>query len=433
MLANGSNSAPKIDVNSLNNNNNIAIMESNSGLDFGLPADSISESETMDEETVAKIREERREKYIKELLISEQKHVEELKTVVAEYISPLQKILERPQLKSLFCNWELIMGWNMQFLTQLKPRLEDGDGTFGDILIEMSVILRQLYSQYSENYEIAQATYRECMKIPEFQAFITEQTKTKKTNLLTSLNLPIHRMIMYDSLLKDIITLTPKDHSDYEDLVAALKLLRDTTRHADRVVEKRRNMDRVLNIQASLNNVDIAAPHRKYVFEGDLTFCAGGKIMKIRRMFLFNDILLVTKLNRKKKFVVVHTFPLSTVIVTDQESSRDKFTIRAVEDNITHELVFLTQDKDTWVQLLQSTIKRLNATPAELDALREEEQEHMEDSEKLKRFLNEGEKITKSVLVNRVIAWSEMKSEDVMKEVKLLAEHFTTMKRLYKK
>jgi hypothetical protein len=63
----------------------------------------------------------------------------------------------------------------------------------------------------------------------------------------------------------------------------------------------------------------------------------------------------------------------------------------------------------------------------------EEEQEHMEDSEKLKRFLNEGEKITKSVLVNRVIAWSEMKSEDVMKEVKLLAEHFTTMKRLYKK
>jgi hypothetical protein len=57
LLANGSNSAPKIDVNSLNNNINIAIMESNSGLDFGLPADSISESETMDEETVAKIRE----------------------------------------------------------------------------------------------------------------------------------------------------------------------------------------------------------------------------------------------------------------------------------------------------------------------------------------------------------------------------------------
>lgn len=54
---NGSNSAPKIDVNSLNNNNNIAIMESNSGLDFGFPVDSISESETMDEETVAKIRE----------------------------------------------------------------------------------------------------------------------------------------------------------------------------------------------------------------------------------------------------------------------------------------------------------------------------------------------------------------------------------------
>lgn len=80
---------------------------------------------------------EKRAALIRELLVSEQKHVEELKSIVVDYMMPLQKILTKTQYKQLFCNIELIMGWNMQFLTCLKPRIESGDGTFGDILIEM--------------------------------------------------------------------------------------------------------------------------------------------------------------------------------------------------------------------------------------------------------------------------------------------------------
>lgn len=46
--------------------------------------------------------------------------------------------------------------------------------------------------------------------------------------------------------------MTPKDHPDYEDLCNALKLIRSVKAQAARVVEKRKNMNQVLEIQNTL-------------------------------------------------------------------------------------------------------------------------------------------------------------------------------------
>lgn len=113
--------------------------------------------------------------------------------------------------------------------------------------------MRQLYAQYNENYEEAQQTYKELLKNKDFEQFIQNKSiKNQKANLLNALYLPIGRMIVYDSLLREIIQLTPKDHPDYEDLCSALKLVIAATKQADRVVEKRRNMEQVLRIQSQL-------------------------------------------------------------------------------------------------------------------------------------------------------------------------------------
>jgi len=383
-------------------------------------------SETLLNDAEKKARAEKRAALIRELLVSEQKHVEELKSIVVDYMMPLQKILTKTQYKQLFCNIELIMGWNMQFLTCLKPRIESGDGTFGDILIEMSLALRQIYSQYSENYISAQATYQECMKNIEFQNFIQHQVKTKSSNLLTALNLPMHRMIMYDSLLKDIISLTPKDHPDYEDLCNALKLIRSVNAQAARVVEKRKNMNQVLEIQNTLNGMDIAEPHRKFVFEGEVNLLLGPKTLKPRKLFLFNDILLITKLKRKK-YEVLHKLNLKQITVQDVEEDRRTFIIRSQTDG---EFVFVSEDdKQTWVQMINMTIKQLNSIPVELTALKVEEQEHDAETEKLKQQI--ANDISKDELIDTIIAWSEMKTEDVMKELKILAEKLQNWRRLH--
>jgi hypothetical protein len=43
------------------------------------------------------------------------------------------------------------------------------------------VILRQLYSQYSEGYEEAQRTYKECMQLKEFEQFM--QVRARRIGL----------------------------------------------------------------------------------------------------------------------------------------------------------------------------------------------------------------------------------------------------------
>lgn len=80
---------------------------------------------------------------IRELMSTEETHVESLKTVVVEYLQPLRAFLSKDQIKKLFGNIEVIMGWNMQFLNRLQLRQEeseagDEDGMFfGDVMAEM--------------------------------------------------------------------------------------------------------------------------------------------------------------------------------------------------------------------------------------------------------------------------------------------------------
>jgi hypothetical protein len=83
-------------------------------------------------------------KMIHELMVTEETHVESLKTVVVEYLQPLRALLSKDQVKKLFGNIEVIMGWNMQFLNHLRLRQEeseagDDDGMyFGDVMAEMA-------------------------------------------------------------------------------------------------------------------------------------------------------------------------------------------------------------------------------------------------------------------------------------------------------
>jgi len=277
-------------------------MDSSDEVDLISPrrrSETISGDNNSDEEDLVK-KEEKRSKFVTELLNSELLHVDSLQTLVVDYVKALkdrQDILSPLNHKLMFGNIEVILGWNMEFYTALKNRINGNSKRFGDILIEMFPILKQIYTQYSENYEAAQICFRECFKIKEFEEFVIKRNK----NLLSMLYIPIQRMVMYYSLLKDIVSLTSKDHIDYNDLKQAFKQIKSIISAANRVKEKRKNMDIVVSIQHVLgSNVDfpIAEPHRSYVFEDNMSLVFGRKL-KIRKVYLFNDMLLVLKSKKK--------------------------------------------------------------------------------------------------------------------------------------
>ncbi len=78
------------------------------------------------------------EQLIRELLLSERVHVQNLNTFLQEYVIPIRdkKILTAEELQSILCNLELIRSWNVQFLSQLEGLLEDETG-FGELFLQM--------------------------------------------------------------------------------------------------------------------------------------------------------------------------------------------------------------------------------------------------------------------------------------------------------
>jgi hypothetical protein len=384
----------------------------------------------------------KRMKLINEFMTSELQHVEALKTLVVEYVQPLRTLLPKETVKKLFGNIEVIMGWNMQFYGRLRARYEESEDfsmdsnvddhefLFGDIMVEMLVILRQIYSQYNENYEEAQLTYRELMKSKEFETHIRMTSNgNSKTHLLTLLYLPVGRMIVYDSLLKEIIQLTPPGHPDRDDLANAQKMIGAATRQANRVVEMRKNLHNVLRIQSLLQNAaDIAEPHRRYVYEGTVVFEAGPKTFKERELFLFNDLVILAK-PKRKKFEVEWSAKLTEVQVVDtDEDDRTRFKLK---DAANTEILLASEEKPTWMYHFRAAIKNLGATPQELNALRIEEDHpgaYLDGSHTTnpERFLDARH------LADLILRWSELKPDIAMNEIRTTAQQLKQIQSIEK-
>lgn len=268
-------------------------------------------------------------------------------------------------------------------------------------------------------------TYRELMKSKEFETHIRMTSNgNSKTHLLTLLYLPVGRMIVYDSILKEIVHLTPAEHADREDLMTAQKMIGAATRQANRVVDMRRNLHNVLRIQSMLQNADdIALPHRRYVYEGAVVLEAGPKTFKERVMFLFNDLVLIAK-PKRKKYEVEWSWKLTELEVVDtDEYDRTKFQLK---DTAGNEVSLASEDKTTWIYHFRATIKNLGATPQELHALRIEDSLPTSGSDTSNtdtdRFSNA------KFLTDLIIQWSELKPEDALAELMSTAAQLKVLK-----
>lgn len=351
-----------------------------------------------------------REKLVNEMLDSERAHVQALDVVVREYLSPLREanILPLNILQDIFSNLELIRNWNTTFLKSLQAHLDCGD-TFGDVFLEMIPVMRQLYTQYSENYQHAMETYELAKKNKAFSTMIERRHKeiNDTKDILTYLYLPVQRMIAYDSLLKDILSLTPRDHPDFLHLADALHSLRDVQYNADQRAKQRKNIDKVLEISGKLLFEDkdtiLAAPHRRYVFEGEVSRLFNGKYVKDRYCYLFNDLFLCCKPKKKGKLEIDFKEPIETLKLEDMPNEEDfRYLFKII--SAANEYVLSTADKDHWIALIQQCIK---------DKAEREEATIPH---------NAVEESSRESLINRIISWSKLDdAERVLSEVKTLA------------
>lgn len=299
-----------------------------------------------------------RDRLIHELIETERIHVSAVTTLVNQYLEPLRNahppILDKTDIVKMFSNIEVIRLWNLTMLDGLSAHQEYGN-TFGDLFMEMMPLLRQLYSQYSENYERAMETYERLKSNTKFSSWL-DQRKLELNDtkdLRSYLFLPIQRVIAYTSLLLGILSVTSADHEDFIYLASAVQALRSVSTHADDLAAQRKNQDHIVTIHNRFTDgTQVAMPFRRFIFEGDVVLSTSGG-EKNRYMVMFNDILLFAKVRKKNRLTTDFVIPIESLRAEDvKDPKRGRYQFRIIAKAA--EYILFTLDKDHWLALLQN-------------------------------------------------------------------------------
>ena len=244
--------------------------------------------------------------------------------------------------------------------------------------------------------------------------------------MLTYLYLPVQRILAYDSLLKDILDLTPIYHPDYKHLSNSLSALRDIQFSAILRAEQRKNINKVLYIQNNMSDdINLALPHRRFVYEGEVLLIHN-RGSKERYCYLFNDLFVCCKAKRKK-LDIDWKEPLETMVVeaiTDDEGFRFLFRLTSSAN----EYLISSPDKHTWITWINSCKKELKIRSGMFSLCHN-------NSKTLIYFLlpsekdwdkssmhNELEESSRECLINNILSWSEMQDAALVhSEIKELA------------
>jgi len=180
-----------------------------------------------------------RNEVLREIASTERTYVRSLEAVIKEYILPLEdmaltnkKILTKQDCYDIFCNMEILVDLNNQFLEDFEDRLKKWPTIthFGDLFIKIIPIMK-IYSHYIRNYDRAAELLATLKKENEtLQEFIKiQETKPIMGNLTleSHLIMPVQRLPRYQLLLDTLLKYTPEEHVDHQNLIKALEKTRE--------------------------------------------------------------------------------------------------------------------------------------------------------------------------------------------------------------
>eukprot|EP01124_Arcella_intermedia_P019054 TRINITY_DN2618_c0_g1_i2.p1 TRINITY_DN2618_c0_g1~~TRINITY_DN2618_c0_g1_i2.p1 ORF type:complete len:432 (+),score=91.03 TRINITY_DN2618_c0_g1_i2:62-1357(+) len=181
-----------------------------------------------------------RNKALQEILTTEQSYIKSLITLWENYVMPLKEanILKDSEFDSLFSELELILHLNKILLKRLQDRLAQWPQVqlFGDIFKDSAPAMK-LYYRYIKNFNRKNDLLNEFMKNTDFVAWNTKQEKILGGPLNSFMIMPVQRLPRYEMLLQNLISLTPKEHMDYLNLIQA----KDAVVNVNKYINERQN------------------------------------------------------------------------------------------------------------------------------------------------------------------------------------------------
>uniref|UniRef100_A0AAQ4RV12 Intersectin 2b n=1 Tax=Gasterosteus aculeatus aculeatus TaxID=481459 RepID=A0AAQ4RV12_GASAC len=256
--------------------------------------------------------EKRRQGYIHELILTEDRYVEDLQIVLEVFHKPMSESgrLNDAEMEMIFVNWNELLTCNSKLLKALRARKKMGGENMpvqmiGDVLAaelsHMQPYIRFCSCQIN-GATLVQSRIDSEPNFKEFLKKIATDYRCKGMPLSSFLLKPMQRITRYPLHIKNILESTGEGHPDRGPLKEALEKAEELCQQVNEGVREKENSDRLEWIQSHLQ---FDGATENLVFNS-LTNCLGprkllhsGKMNKVKSnkelfAFLFNDFLLLT-------------------------------------------------------------------------------------------------------------------------------------------
>jgi len=344
------------------------------------------DNETEDTEEILKEKLKRRKLLAFELLETERSYVAQLGALLKWYLEPLREaavkkpIISSTEIKNIFGGIEVIYNMNSLLLKELEASMNnwsDETSTLGKIFTQTTVYLKA-YSPYTIAYPLALETFSKYENDPSFLSFENTAKRVKACKGLSLedfLIMPVQRIPRYVLLLEQLFGVTPKGHPDKKPLGEALAKVRIVADELNEAKREAESCTRVLTIQRKLTDrsvLQLYQPHRKYVREDNLAVYVPNDKKnqgKVRRCFLFNDLVLVAKVKKRDTLHSKQILYTNAITVLDMEDEPREnkyiFALTHGGDNFSFRFVCTSpEQKFEWMRDITNSVAQRISVPS---------------------------------------------------------------------
>ena len=255
---------------------------------------------------------EKRTKIVNELIETEQLYVSCLEAMVGCFRGPILDWLAAQEAESaartglgrlaekirgprfskedvgrLFGNIDTLLELQQKLLESLRQRFSEWHAgqLIGDAFSHFAPFLR-LYIDYSNNYTSACETLDKLIQSSgPFTEFLQQCGENSRplcgiSDLRNFLILPIQRIPRYELLLQDLLSKTPPEHPDLQNLTNCLGEVRRVSTNLDTKLQESAANRRLLDKAAKVTKLQaLVQPHRKLILEGTFRYYTNNDVV----------------------------------------------------------------------------------------------------------------------------------------------------------
>ncbi|GAM17857.1 hypothetical protein SAMD00019534_010320 [Acytostelium subglobosum LB1] len=241
---------------------------------------------------------------VQEIASTERTYLRTLEQLSNLFIEPLRKngIVSPDDVKFIFGGIDAIIAINRQLLSDIEYIIDKSRWTpysiLGKSFTTMGVFLKA-YTDYVKNFDSSLRRLEACNKDMKFVMFIrqAEDRINPRSRLESLLITPVQRIPRYVLLLQDLLKHTESTHPDFLHISEGLKVIKEV---AISINDTKRRADNSLKVIEAQNKLvgkfpNLVVADRRYIHEGFLMHGPSNAKAKRVYVFLFNDILLLSK------------------------------------------------------------------------------------------------------------------------------------------